>query len=244
MHSAYVYLNFLGSSNIAYGAICEFFGTNFDFSQLFLFNTSLLLLSKAPTFCVLVATNPRLELPLLNLRLGRLVADSHIPFFSIGGSLNHSTFLVTNISTCLATIFQVCEYRHPFCVNFYTRKFTVYPLFLVGSFVLDNAITRGMIGILLSFCTRLFYAISPILKFLSLCRGGMQDSSIFDHVAALSLYSSRLAFFDLITSKSNTLLRAAAGWSLAGRPIVDTFIYSLGASGSIFEQFASSVTSR
>ena len=104
-----------------------------DFVNLFMFNTSLVDLSRLPSFCFLLGTNPRLENPLVNLKLTKLQADFSVPFYRIGASLSYYTYPVKFISNNLRSFLDICEFKHAFCKNFYTKTFLSSPFFLIGA---------------------------------------------------------------------------------------------------------------
>lgn len=105
---------------------------------------------------MLVGVTPRFEAPLLNLRLIKLVSDYGVQIYKIGSTSHYSFFPVRHLSSNLKTFFDVCEFRHIFCKNFYLFKFLINPFILIGqSLMLKFYNSRGLVEALLGFTNRL-----------------------------------------------------------------------------------------
>lgn len=167
------------------------FQSSTDFNFLYLFNASLVKLAKLPTFCLLVGVTPRFEAPLLNLRLIKLVSDYGVQIYKIGSTSHYSFFPIRHLSSNLKTFFDVCEFRHIFCKNFYIFKFLINPFILIGqSLMFKLYSSRGLSEALLGFTKRLvgLQKFSLIRKFLV---------SEFLMFGFLSTYSGRLHALDV-----------------------------------------------
>lgn len=127
-------------------------GLALDFSFLYLFNTSVWKLAKLPTFCLLVGANVRLEAPVLNLRLSGLVNNFGVPVYRIGGSPAFLSFRSKYISNNLTCFFEIMEFKHDFCKNFYVSSFFQVPFFLIGqstvSLFKEVLIVEGLLNFL------------------------------------------------------------------------------------------------
>lgn len=111
---------------------------NGDFSFLYLFNTSLIKLSKLPSFCLLIGANLRLESPLLNLRLSKLVTAYNAPVYRLGSAATYVACKTRYLSNNTTAFFQIAEFKHPFCKNFYLPSFGTFPLILIGQSVINK----------------------------------------------------------------------------------------------------------
>lgn len=184
------FFNTLGCGNMTYD-ISSSFQSNNDFNFLYLFNASLVKLAKLPTFCLLVGVTPRFEAPLLNLRLIKLVSDYSVQVYKIGSTSHYSFFPVRHLSSNLKTFFDVCEFRHIFCKNFYVFKFLVNPFILVGqSLMLKFYSSRGLSEALLGFTKRL----AGLQKFNLIRKVLVSEFLMFGF---LNTYSGRLHALDI-----------------------------------------------
>jgi len=190
---ARTFFNLLGVAKITYSFLDE--KNCCDFNFLYFFNTSLIKLSKLPTFCLLLGVNARFEAPLLNLRLARLVVDYNVPIYKIGVTSHYSTFKVKHISNTLNTFFEICEFKHLFCKNFYLSKFLLNPFILVGQSIINCCGGSLLVSALLGFTGRLItlrqYSIYNTLM--------LSEFLLFGFV---STYSGRLHALDAGFSKS------------------------------------------
>lgn len=154
-----------------------------DFSNIFLFNTSLVELAKMPSFVLFVGSNPRLESPLINLKLTALQSDFNIPFYRIGASIAYFTFFVRLISNNIRAFFDVCEFKHPFCKNFYKKSFAFRPFFLIGAQLFNSSIGSLLILATLTLVSRIRLR---ILNFYSFSLSNLNEFASF---SVLGLYS-------------------------------------------------------
>ncbi len=117
--------NKLGSANYDINQDGSVF--NNDFRYNYLFNTSLSNLNKAD-ICLLIATNPRLEAPILNVKIRKLflndVSIYNLGFFS---SLN---YYVRSLGNNADILVKILEGNHWFCQKLLMCQ---RPLILVGS---------------------------------------------------------------------------------------------------------------
>lgn len=188
MVAAKTFFNTLGVSDVTYGVSDT---TSYsDFNFLYLFNVALAKLSKLPTFCLLVGVNPRFETPLLNLRLIKLVTDYNVQIYKIGVTAHYSAFQVKHLSGNLKTFFDICEFKHVFCKNFYLFKFLIKPFILLGQAATSKLGGLGVTTALLSFLVRL----TGLQRFLLIRRAKCSEFLMFGF---LSTYSGRIHAFDL-----------------------------------------------
>lgn len=146
---------FFGFMGVAVSAPERVHVLNADFNFLYLFNTSLAKLAKLPSFCLLIGTNPRLEAPLLNLRLNKLVSAYGVPVYRIGVANTHLAFQARHVSSNVADFFRVAEFKHPFCKNFYLPSFGAFPLLLVGQSAFAKLGETSVISAILDFLARI-----------------------------------------------------------------------------------------
>lgn len=195
-----------------------------DFNFLYLFNTSLVKLSKIPTFCLLVGTNLRLESPLLNLRLSKLVATHNSPVYRLGSASTYIAFKTKYLSSNFAALFQIAEFTHPFCKNFYLPTFSSLPLILVGQAAVSKLGESITVSATVEF-------ISRIRKIASNANFFTLSHLEFNSFSVLNTYSSRIHALDagLNTSFSKTFygntLNAARGSKYRTGTLI---FYSLG----------------
>lgn len=136
--AAKLFTNAIGASSFFIGSlylISPAAGFLADFNFIYSFNTSLVKLSKLPSFCLLLGVNLRFESPLLNLRIAGLVNYYNTSVYKIGGSSLYASYRMTMISNNLLTFYKVCEFKHPFCKNFYLTEFSYRPFIIVGGSV-------------------------------------------------------------------------------------------------------------
>lgn len=120
---------------------------------------------------MLVGINARLESPLLNLRISRLTAERSIPVFKLGGSAFYSAYKVKLISNTIKAFFDICEFKHAFCKNFYIASFSYKPFILVsGSLLFSKS------GLTFS------YGLVEFVKRLArVCLFGVQNKTLLAH---------------------------------------------------------------
>ena len=166
-----------------------------DFNTLYLFNSSLNLLSKLPSFCFLVGTNLRLEAPLLNLRLTALFDLKATPIYKVGSSAVFSSYPIRQISSSILDFIAICEFKHPFCKNFYVPSFGYRPLILAASYLtygkysfLFSSVLIAFINRLLKICNK-FSLITKWINFDSLSYFGF----IYQYSGPLAAIDSGLA---------------------------------------------------
>jgi len=122
-----------------------------DFTFLYLFNTSVIKLAKLPTFCLLVGVNLRLDAPVLNLRLSALVNQFDVPVYRIGGVPSFFAFKTKYVSNNLQTFFDIMEFKHEFCKNFYITAFYQIPFILIGRAALNSSCEQFFVDSVLNF---------------------------------------------------------------------------------------------
>jgi NADH-quinone oxidoreductase subunit G len=200
---------------------------NVDFSFLFLFNVQFKAIEIYPTFCILIGTNPRLEAPVLNLKLRKAYLNNNTNFYSFGAGLSYLSYPVNNLSNSLKSVLSLCEFKHSFCKKLYNSLFSLSPLILVGINLLEKRGGCVIINAILNF----------VKKILSLST----TVSFFYRNFYLNLKISN--FFGIV---SNTAHRAGAyeigflGGSMRAQSknnIKDknlTLIYSLGAQDDFY----------
>lgn len=192
--SAKFFVSALGSENF----LCDVFGeANYgfnsplasDFSYLYLFNTSLSNLSRLPSFCLLLSSNLRFEVPLLNLRLTNLVSNYNINIYKIGGSALYSAHKTTIISTNALTFFYIAEFKHPFCKNFYLANFAYRPFLLSALLPVNQCGIFNFSYVVVDFIRRLLRV--RVFNFFS----SMQLAE-FNFFGFVLQYSAHIHFFD------------------------------------------------
>lgn len=177
--------------------------TDFDF--LYLFNVNLRDLSCLPSFCLFIGTNPRLEAPVLNLRFTQLYNEYSVFFYKIGASFSFSSYPVRSLASSLSVFFNICEFKHVFCKNFYVSKFLVSPFILVSREVFKNyKIFEVLFFALCDFAERLYYLnfskVGYLHEFSSIGLSGM--TAFFSYFSVLSLYANHLHISDVGLSSS------------------------------------------
>jgi NADH-quinone oxidoreductase chain G len=111
------FLNIKGSSNFY---IQDYNHINFDFRQNFLLNISLLEIEKLD-FVILVGLNPRLELPLLNLRFRKSVKYNKSLIVSLGFSYP-LTYNYLSLGSNIINLIQILEGTSMLCKVFLKSK--------------------------------------------------------------------------------------------------------------------------
>lgn len=180
---------FFGFMGVAVSASERVHTLNADFNFLYLFNTSLVKLTKLPSFCLLIGTNPRLEAPLLNLRLNKLVTTYGVPVYRIGVANAHLAFQVRHVSSNVADFFSIAEFKHAFCKNLYLPSFSAFPLLLVGQSALVKLGETSAVSAILDFLARVS-STSQLPNFAS------TRFFEFSSFGILNAYSSRLHLAD------------------------------------------------
>lgn len=165
-----------------------------DFTFLYLFNTSLNKLSKLPSFCLLVGLNPRLEAPLLNFRLNRLVSTHKTPIYCVGAAATYLAYKNRYLANNIMCFFQIMEFKHNLCKNFYIGSFASLPLVLVGQTMLTKFGDLLLTTVVMEFLARLFFAtnllvfdFSKLLNFNAF--GVISTYSSWLHASDSGLYS-------------------------------------------------------
>jgi NADH dehydrogenase/NADH:ubiquinone oxidoreductase subunit G len=183
------FFNLLGVRNCA--PACEFSANVVDFSFLYLFNTSLTQLSKLPSFCLLIGANTRFEAPLINLRLSKLVGSSGVSVYRIGGSVSYLNFKTRHLSNNISSFFEICEFKHPFCKNFYLSSFAYRPFILVGQSVFLNGGGFRFANFLFAFLGRLAHILDYSAALPSDC------PLTYSGFGFLPLHSGRIHAFEI-----------------------------------------------
>lgn len=160
-----------------------------DFSFLFLFNTALSDLAKTPSFCMLLGANPKFEAPILNLKINKLVSEFSVPVYSIGLGSDYLSFPVFVISNSLFSFLKICEFRHPFCKNFYLPVFSSAPLFIVGPAAVFREDAFTLLSSLVAFCYRIFYVLNGFSRFFLTFFSKKANFSLYRYIGVLHLYS-------------------------------------------------------
>lgn len=109
------FFNSFGCSNIFYqGSSLNLINTDFRF--MFLFNSKIIDLEEA-NFVLLIATNLRLENPLLNMRLRKnyIKRGPELIILSFGLTIDYSTYPVLNIGNSFSSLFRFFEGKHTHC---------------------------------------------------------------------------------------------------------------------------------
>lgn len=112
----------VGSQNVVYNNVSN--SIRADFRENYLWNILLAFLGGIKVI-LLIGTNPRLESPLLNLKLredsveGRVFLSSYSCvysyIYSLGLSLNYISYLVKNLSNSISILLCLTEGKHQFC---------------------------------------------------------------------------------------------------------------------------------
>lgn len=239
------FFNFLGVDNF-YGYASNFsYLADFDF--LYLFNSSLLVLARWPSFCLLVGTNPRFEAPVLNLRLTQLFNEYAIPLYRVGGSVNFSSYKVKLLSNSLVTLFRICEFQHGFCKNFYLRSFLGYPCVLVGTSVVQRFNSYLYISAVRAFMGRIFFwgALSSTPDTFMIKELNFFDGSNF--ISVLNIYSTWVQMLDagLFVNLRNYTLYKNSFLAKIKFEVSNVFInYFIGFDSHALMQFLASVGGR
>lgn len=242
VNSAKGFSSSLGSTNHSYFDICRSLAS--DFSFLFLFNTSLDLLSKVPSFCLLLAANTRFEAPLLNLKLTKLSLDFSIPFYSVGLGINYSAFHVNNLSSSLHTFFDICEFKHPFCKNFYLEGFLSYPMILIGSAICSRVNANSFVSASISFCYGLLYLSSGLDKLNSMSFNLSTISPfVFKFFGFLHLYSGAINSLDLAYIPGVLDFDSSSFVFKNLYNKINSLTYAIGCDNSFFTQYYSNFSS-
>ena len=166
----------------------------------------------------------RLESPLLNLRLSKLVAAYNSPVYRLGSAATYIAFKTKYLSSNFATLFQIAEFTHPFCKNFYLPTFSALPLILVGQSALSKLGESITVSATVEFLSRI-RKITLNANFFTLCYLEFNSFSI------LNTYSSRIHALDagLNTCFSKTFYGNTLNVARGGKYRVGTLIfYSLG----------------
>lgn len=131
-----------------------------DFKFMYLFNTFLNYTKISNFFnkidiCVLFDFNPRLELPLLNVRLRRAVVENKLLVLSIS-SFYHLNYFFFHLSNHFRSFLRILEGKHFFCRKLIVSKF---PLFLTSSNIFyktyGQSYTMNLISILSKYISSL-----------------------------------------------------------------------------------------
>jgi NADH dehydrogenase (ubiquinone) Fe-S protein 1 len=122
------FLNKFGSSNFFNDSN---FKLNIDLRNNYLLNTEITKLEDMD-FCILLGFNPRLELPLLNLRLRKAVKKNNA-FIVLYGSSHNLTYKFYNISNNLMDFLKFLEGKSYICRNYIKASF---PFILKGTSLL------------------------------------------------------------------------------------------------------------
>lgn len=138
-----LFFNNIGCSNITYYTNLYY---NVDFRSSFLLNNSLINLENL-FFIILIGTNLRMELPLLNSRIRKSWINSNysLVIYSFGLSLDYLTFPVLNINNNVFSLFQFFQNKHNLCLKIFKNKANYlnlllinYPYFFIGLSILNR----------------------------------------------------------------------------------------------------------
>lgn len=167
---------------------------NIDFIFSFVLNLRLKLLEKELSFCILIGMNPRLDSPILNLKLRRAYSMYGTRVYSIGTGLSYSTFPIFNLFNSVRGFFTIVESKHIICKELYTFNMNVLPLILLGINVFKSREGSYLINALLFFLKRLFYfstALSSFYKTIPL------NTTYFNYFGVVHNYSGRINSFEI-----------------------------------------------
>lgn len=222
--------NFFGGENFFFDSLSEIGGlrtsTVFDFSFTYLFNTSLLNLTKLPSFCLLIATNVRFEVPLLNFRLTSLVSAYDISVYKIGGSVLYAAHKTINLSNRLLSFYEMCEFKHSFCKNFYLTRFSYRPFLLSGLLPVGAAGAVNFTQAIVDFVRRVLRI--KVFNFYSALH--LNEFNFFGFVFQ---YSSQIHALDVGLHLSISKLNATSGvWGVFSNFQKTVLLYSIGFTGA------------
>jgi NADH dehydrogenase/NADH:ubiquinone oxidoreductase subunit G len=106
-----------------------------DLRSHYLFNTKLTDIEKSD-FCLLIGVNPKIESPLLNVRLRKqFLSKENFLVYSFGPSAN-LTYYSQHLGNDIQTLVKFVEGTHPICRQFIRAKT---PLIIVGSAVFERS---------------------------------------------------------------------------------------------------------
>jgi NADH dehydrogenase/NADH:ubiquinone oxidoreductase subunit G len=126
-------LNKLGKVNFQIGEKDLTF--NKDLRSSYLFNTKLTDIEKSD-FCLLIGVNPKIESPLLNIRLRKqFLSKENFLVYSFGPSVN-LTYYSQHLGNDIQTLVKFVEGTHPICRQFAKAK---NPLIIVGSSIFERS---------------------------------------------------------------------------------------------------------
>jgi hypothetical protein len=222
VYSSLEFFSLLGAS--LRSEFTQFTANAQDFNEIFLFNSSLRELASVPSFCFFLATNPRLESPLINLRLTKLQGDFATPFYRVGASIQYHPYVIKLLSNNIKTFFEICEFRHSFCKNLYSKTFLAAPFFLIGATLLSSVVGFFVIGALFSFIRRLT----------TLGNLPYSTSVQFESFNVLGLYSGWVHNFDVGVSRP--ILNFAAPFANLKKNKGVSLYYSVGADSNFLLQ--------
>jgi len=142
------FFNDLGVSNLTYEDSLNTYTADFRFS--YLLNTTVVSLEQA-SIVLLVGTNLRVEMPLLNSRLRKnyLLTNKQLPVYSLGLAIDHLTYPVINLGNSISSLKNLLEgknffLRELFFTDFNTtaflnfKRFKVSPKIFLGNAVLNR----------------------------------------------------------------------------------------------------------
>jgi len=175
-----------------------------DFNFLYLFNTSLAKLSKLPSFCLIIGSNIRFEAPLLSLRLAKLVSLYKVGVYRIGTSIGYLSFKTRYLSNNLKSFFDITEFKHPFCKNFYLPLFSYRPFILLGYAALISFGGVSLYNAVTDFISRLMYLVRALSFWIfarsEFCFFGILNTySTRIHTCEVGFQPGKLNFSSLIT---------------------------------------------
>jgi len=107
------FFNDLGVSNLTYEDSLNTYITDFRFS--YLLNTTVVSLEQA-SIVLLIGTNLRVEMPLLNSRLRKnyLLTNKQLPVYSLGLAIDHLTYPVINLGNSILSLKNLLEGKNFF----------------------------------------------------------------------------------------------------------------------------------
>jgi len=168
----------LGVSSIEYEDFSYSFVTDFRF--LFLLNSTLASLEFS-SIILLIGTNLRTEVPLLNSRIRKnyLLTNKLLTVFSLGLALDYLTFPVKNLGNSILNFKNIFQGKSIFLRNllfkdFFSTTFVnfnfifhAYPKFFIGASILNRSDNASIFNILLVTLNK-FFKTSLISSFISI----------------------------------------------------------------------------
>jgi len=116
------FFNDIGVSNLSYEDTISQLFTDFRFS--YLLNTTLVQLEQA-SIVLVIGTNLRTEMPLLNSRLRKnyLLTNKNLAVYSVGLATDHLTYPVINLGNSITILKRLLEGKNYFLKNLLFKDF-------------------------------------------------------------------------------------------------------------------------